>query len=185
MARLVVTRELVALVAWAALRARWARTPQACSAVPAVLAAALGLPVMALLVRQARLVPSLAALVALAAQVVLAAPAAIAEPAAPAVLVLADPVPAVLLAWRALVALVAVAVSAAPAGMRVVSAMARLVAMPDKVALVAWAALRAHRAATPQRWLAPLAARAAPAVWLVMVQRGRLVPMAPRYPRME
>ena len=53
-------------------------------------------------------------------------------------------------AWRALAALVAVAARAVPASMRAFSPMARLVVMPDKVAVVALVELRARRARTPQ-----------------------------------
>ena len=62
----------------------------------------------------------------------------------------------------------AVAARAALAGMRAVSPMARLVVMPDKVALVAWAEPLARRARTPHRWLVALAGRVA--------TRARLAP---------
>ena len=73
----------VALVERAVLRALWARTPRRLSAVLAVLAATLGLPVLGRRVRLEQLAPSAAALAALAA---LAAPGAQARIAAPAAL---------------------------------------------------------------------------------------------------
>ena len=105
-----------------------------------------------------------AALAALAAPVERAAIAALAALAAVALPGLAA---AVVLAWQALAALVAVAAQAAPAGMRVVSAMARLVGMPEQVALVASAELRARRARTPQRYLAVPAVLVATLEWQV------------------
>ena len=85
---------------------------------------------------------------ALAAPVVLAERAAIAAPVARAAVVAPGPALAVVLALRAPAALVASVVSAAPAGMRVVFLMARLVGMPEQVALVESAELRARRART-------------------------------------
>ena len=85
---------------------------------------------------------------ALAAPVVLAERAEIAVPAAPVAVALLDRAAPVVWVLRAPAALVASVVSAAPAGMRVVFLMARLVGMPEQVALVAWAELRARWART-------------------------------------
>ena len=90
----------------------------------------------------------------------LAERAAIAALVAPAVVALPDRAALVVLVLRALAARAALAVSAALAGMRVVSQTARLVAMPDKVAVVAWVELRARRAQTRHRWSVVLAASA-------------------------
>ena len=51
----------------------------------------------------------------------------------------------VVLVLRAPAARAAVAARAGPGSMQVVSPMAPLVVMPDKVALVAWAVLQVHR----------------------------------------
>jgi hypothetical protein len=97
---------------------------------------------------------------ALAAPVALAERAEIAVPAAPVAVALLDRAAPVVLALRAPAALVASVVSAAPAGMRVVFLMARLVGMPEQVAPVESAELRARLAPTRRGWLAALAARA-------------------------
>ena len=88
---------------------------------------------------------------AMAAPVVLAAPAErepIAAPVALAAVALPGRAALVVLVLRAPAALAAVVARAAPGSMQVVSPMAQLVVMPDKVAPVAWAEPRAHRAPT-------------------------------------
>ena len=87
MARLVEMPVLVALVAWAALRARWAQMPRRSSEVLAVLAATPGLRDRALLARQAQLAHRSVAQAALAARVVPVALAGIAAQGAPAAVV--------------------------------------------------------------------------------------------------
>ena len=98
---------------------------------------------------------------ALAAPEVLADRELIAAPAEPEALGLPGRAAAVVLVLRVQAALAAVVASAARGSMRVVSAMAPLVVMRDKVAPVASAELRARRVRMLQRWSVALAARAA------------------------
>ena len=115
---------------------------------------------------------------ATAARVALAEPAErepIAVLVALAAVVVLGQAAVVVLVLRALAARAALAVSAALAGMRVVSLTARLVVMPDKVALVVWAGPLARRARTPHRWSAARAASAATPESLVVALR---VPVA-------
>ena len=72
----------------------------------------------------------------------------IAALAALAAVVLLGRAAAVVWAWQPPVAQVVVAARAAPRSMQVVSRMVPPVVMPDKVAPVAWAEPRAHRAPT-------------------------------------
>jgi hypothetical protein len=148
MARLVGMREQVALVERVALRARWARTLRRWSAGPAGLAATPGSLVVALPVSVALMEHPRRGTLRLVAAADPAERAVIAALAASAAVVVPVPVSAAALVRRVVAALAAVAARAAPGSMRAVSAMARLVAMPDKVALVAWAELRVHRAPT-------------------------------------
>jgi hypothetical protein len=67
--------------------------------------------------------------------------------------------------------LAAVVARAALASMRAVSPTARLVVMPARVALVAWAELLARLARTPRRWSAGLAGPAATPGLLVLARR--------------
>jgi hypothetical protein len=150
MALLVVMPDKVALVAWAELRARRVRMLRRYLAVPAVLGATLEWRVRAPLESVASMEHPSHATAELVGWAVLADRELIAAPAALAALALQGRAPVVVLAWRASAALVAVVASAAMDSMRAFSAMARLVVMPDKVALVAWAELRARRAPTPR-----------------------------------
>jgi len=108
---------------------------------------------------------------ALAAPVVLAERAEIAVPAAPVAVALLDRAAPVVLVLRAPAALAASGAWVEPDGMRVVSAMAPLVAMRALVALVAWAELRARRARTPRRWSAALAGAAVTPVLRALARR--------------
>jgi hypothetical protein len=154
---------LVAPVQQAALRARWAPTPRRWSVALAASAVMPGSLVVALPVSVALMEhprrgtprPVAAADPAeLAAMAALVASEAVVVPGRAA---------AVVLAWRAVAALAAVVARAAPGSMRAASATARLVVMPDLVAPVAWAALRARWARTLRRWsVAPAGPEATP-----------------------
>ena len=108
---------------------------------------------------------------ALAAWAVLAERAVIAVPVALAAVALPGLAAAVVLAWPRPAVLVAVAASAAMDSMPAVSPTAPLVVMPDKVALVAWAALLAHQAPTPRPWSVVLAASAVTPVSRALARR--------------
>jgi len=170
-AQLVVMRAPVALVAWAELLARRARTPHRWSAALAASAVTPELLVLALRVWAAWMEHPSHARAALAALAALAEREPIAAPVAPAAVALPGRAAVVVLVLRAPAARAAVVARAAPAGMRAVSPTAQLVVMRAPVALVAWAELQAHRARTLRPWSAGLAASVATPVSLVLARR--------------